>query len=455
MKSRDRAEGRSDNLIRTWPFFFTARFFLVFGIASATLVPLYSYRPTGLLVPLSVDLLLVLVAVLDYLMGPSPDKIRIERPIPYPLAVDRPNDIYLEVANNSGYPVSLIIIDDFPLLCLQRLLPLREVVRPGSGTRLKYRLTPLERGNGEFGNIYFWLKGRLGLVWKRGVSEAPNTVKLYPGLSLIEQRRLQVRHPSADDPIRAMRKTGEGYEFESLREYAVGDDSRLIHWRTSARKGKLILRQNRLERSQNIFLVLDAGRMMTARVFGKTKLDYSLNAALLLAYSALELGDKVGVMVVGQYVQAFLPPARTPGHFGRILDATYALPPKMEEPRFFRALSTVSTKLKRRSLIVIFTDLIDERASEGLMRYSLGMLPRHLPVVVAMSDTEVAAIADSIPENKQDLYRQGVAAEMLDRRERLLARLSSVGVLVIDTPPDKLAADVVDRYLDIKRKHRL
>ncbi|MFH1115440.1 MAG: DUF58 domain-containing protein [Pseudomonadota bacterium] len=455
MKSGYHPEVRSGELIRTWPFFFTVRFFILFGIVSALLIPLYLFRPSGLLLPLGVDILLVLVAGLDYLMKPSPEAIRIERPLPYPLAVDRSNDIFLEIANMSGAPASLIIKDDFPPQCPQQLPPIRSVVRPGSGTRLKYRLTPQERGDGEFGNIHFWIKGRLGLVWKRGVSQASCTAKLYPGLALIEQRRLGVRHPSAEDPRRAVRRTGEGYEFESLREYAVGDDSRMIHWRTSARKGRLILRQNRLERSQNVFLVLDAGRMMTARVSGKTKLDHSLDAALLLAYSALELGDKVGVMVVGREVQVFLPPAKTPGHFGRILDATYAQAPRMEEPRFYRALSTVSTKLKRRSLIVIFTDLIDERASEGLMRYSLGMLPRHLPVVVALSDTEAAAVADGISENKRDLYRRGVAAEMLDRRERLLARLASVGILVIDSPPDRVAADVVDRYLDIKRRQRL
>lgn len=455
MKSQDRADVNREKTIRSLPFFFTARFFLLFGVVSAALIPLYWYRPSGLIVPLAADVVLLLAAIVDFMLAPSPDKIHVERPLPYPLAVDRPNDIHLEVANRTGRPASIIIKDDVPLRCRTQFLPIRSTIRPGSGTSLMYRLTPLDRGNGEYGDIYFWLKGRLGLVWKKGVCKAARTVKLYPGLSLLEQRRLRVRRPSAQDPVRAMRKRGQGSEFDSLREYAMGDDSRLVHWGTSARKGKLIVRQNRLERSQTVFLVLDAGRMMTARVFGKTKLDHSLNAALLLAYSALELGDKVGLMVMGHDVQAFLAPAKTPGHFGRILDATYSLPARMEEPRFHRALAAVSTRLRRRSLIVVFTDLIDERASEGLLRYSLGLLPRHLPVVVAISDTEVAQVADSIPKDKRDLYRQGVAAEMLDRRERLLARLGSTGVMVVDSPPHEISAAVVDRYLDIKMRSLL
>jgi uncharacterized protein (DUF58 family) len=325
----------------------------------------------------------------------------------------------------------------------------------GSGSRLSYHVTPLERGDGEFGDITFWVKGALGLVWKRGKAPARKIVKLYPGLSLIEERRLRVWRPVAQDMARTRWRTGAGTEFDSLREYVVGDDSRLIHWSTTARKGKLVVRQNRIERSQTVFLVLDAGRMMTARVLGKTKLDHGLNAALLVAYTALELGDKVGVMVVAQDVLCFEPPARTPGQFGRILDATYALEPRMEEPRFYRALSTVATRLKRRSLVIVFTDLIDERSSQGLMRYSLGLLPRHLPLVVALSDTEIAGLADSIPETQQDLYRQGVAANLLERREHLMGNMLSNGVMVMDTPPEKISPDTLDRYLEIKRKSLL
>ncbi|HMK35729.1 MAG TPA: DUF58 domain-containing protein [Desulfomonilaceae bacterium] len=441
--------------MRAAPFFFSRRFFLWFGSASLALVVLYIYSPSSLYVPLTVDGLLIVAALVDYAAAPGSDTIRVTRPMPYPLTVDRPNTIGLEITNVSGRPLSLIIHDDIPDRCVAEHLPARVIAQAGSGTRTTYRLTPVDRGIGEFGNIHFWFPGPMGLVWKRGQSRAAATVKLYPGLSLLERNKMKVWRESSDHLVRALRQKGQGTEFDSLRDYAVGDDPRLIHWAATARKAKLIVRQNRIERSQTIFLVLDAGRMMTARVLGKTKFDYGLNAALLLAYSALHLGDNVGIMVVGQDVMCFLPPNKGPGQFGRILDATYSLEPKMEEPRFYRALSDISVMLRRRSLVVIFTDLIDERASEGLKRYSLGLLPRHLPLVVAMTDTEVVNIAEKEPDNTQELYQQAVASEVLERRERLLARFSSAGVLVLDSEPDRISASVLGRYLEIKARSLL
>lgn len=441
--------------IRALPFFFSARFFLVFLSASVLLIPLYFIYPAGLAVPAALDCLILLAALADFFLAPSVREMLLERPLPHPLAVDRPNEIAVAVGNRTGRTVTMLIRDDVPAWCSTQHLPIQASVAPGSETRLTYRITPHERGNGEFGNLYFWVLGPLRLVWKRGEIAAETTVKLYPGLALIEKERIKLRRPGALDPVRLMWRRGQGTEFDSLREYAVGDDSRLVHWATSARKGKLMVRQNRVERSQTIFLVLDAGRMMTARVRGRTKLDHALNAALLLAYAALRLGDKVGVMAVARELLTFIAPSNASGQFGRILDATYALEPRMEEPRFYLALSDLSLKLKRRSLVIAFTDLVDERASEGLLRYSLGLLPRHLSLVVAMSDTELVELADGMPEDTRDLYRQGVAAEMLERREGILGRLKSAGAMVVDTPPEKISADVLDRYLSIKTRNLL
>jgi uncharacterized protein (DUF58 family) len=441
--------------LRGLPFFFSTRFFYLFLAVSGLLVPAYFIHPAGLAIPAALDGAILLLALADMLLAPSSRKIALERPLPYPLAVDKANEIAVTVGNTTAHAVTLRISDDVPAWCGTQNLPIRAAVPPGSETPVTYRITPHERGNASFGNLTFWTLGPLGLVWKRGEVAAETNVKLYPGLALIEKERIKLRQPGALDPLRMVTRRGRGTEFDSLREYAVGDDSRLIHWPTTARRGKIMVRQNRVERSQTILLVLDAGRMMTARVHGRTKLDHALNAALLLAYAALRLGDNVGVMAVARELITFIAPSNSSGQFGRILDATYAVEPRMEEPRFHLALADLSRRLKRRSLVIVFTDLIDERSSEGLVRYNLGLFPRHLSLVVAMSDTELVELADRVPEEMQDLYRQGVAAEALERREKALARLKSAGVMVVDTPPDKISADALDRYLSIKARNLL
>ena len=158
-----------------------------------------------------------------------------------------------------------------------------------------------------------------------GEAEGKQKVKFYPGLTLVDKGKIQPRRLSAQDMVRSIRQKGEGTEFDSLRDYVIGDDVRLMHWATTARKGKPMVRQNRIERSQTIFLVLDAGRMMTARVLRKTKFDHALNSALLLTRSALELGDNVGLTAIAREIVCFVPPSKGPRHFGRILDSTYAL----------------------------------------------------------------------------------------------------------------------------------
>lgn len=447
---QDEASKKRDDRIRQLPLFFSARFFALFAGATVLLLPAYRFVPETIIIPLALDGLLLLAALADFLIAPSPRRITMERPLPFPLSAGYPNEIVIEVFNRTRRTVTAIVKDDVPDGCLIAPFPIRSVVPPGAGARLSYRLTPKDRGAADFGDIHFWIRGRLGLVWKRGASAAHRPVKLYPGLSLMRNRRLAVRKPDFGGALRLLRRTGVGTEFDSLREYHEGDDSRLIHWHTTARKGRLIVRRNRMERSQTIFVVLDAGRMMTARIRGKTKLDYSLEAALVIAYAGLDLGDRVGIMAVGQEVLCFLPPSNAAAQFGRIMEATYDLQPRLEEPRFHLALQAISARLKRRSLIIVFTDLIDERASAGLLRCTSALRPRHLPLVAALTDTDLVDLADSAPATRHDLYRQGVAAGILSRRERLIAGLSSRGVPVVDARPDNISIEVLHRYLDIK-----
>jgi uncharacterized protein (DUF58 family) len=445
----------SHDVIRSLPFYFSTRFFVLFVASSILFLIIDELYPGPRYMIFALDGTLIAAALMDFALAPAPRNVDIQRIVLYPLAVGASNEIRLEAVNRTGGDVSILIRDDFPDRCEAMGLPIATVIRRGEPTRLCYKLSPAERGDEEFGNIHFWLSGPMGLVRKHGESEARQKVKFYPGLTLVDKGRMRPRSLSAQDMVRSIQQKGEGTEFDSLRDYVIGDDVRLMHWTTTARKGKPMVRQNRIERSQTIFLVLDAGRMMTARVLGKTKFDHGLNAALLLTRSALELGDNVGVAAIAREILCFVAPSKGPRHFGRILDSTYALEPQLEEPRFYLALSDLSRELRTRSLVVIFTDLIDERASAGLIRYNLGLLPRHLPLVVVMSDNEIINVADSVPTQERDLYRQGVASEILNRREKLLAKLRSSGVMVVDTAPDRISAALLDQYLEIKRRSLL
>jgi uncharacterized protein (DUF58 family) len=439
-------------IMRSLPFYFSTRFFIAFIAASLLFFITYAFYPGPWYSILILDGVLILAAAMDFFIAPSTRDVSIQRIVLYPLAVDTANEIRLEAVNRTGRNISIIIQDDIPDKCRVTGLPIATTIGRGAPTRLSYKLSPTERGNGEFGNIHFWLSGPAGLIRKHGEAEGKQKVKFYPGLTLVDKGKIQPRRLSAQDMVRSIRQKGEGTEFDSLRDYVIGDDVRLMHWATTARKGKPMVRQNRIERSQTIFLVLDAGRMMTARVLHKTKFDHALNSALLLTRSALELGDNVGLTAIAREIVCFVPPSKGPKHFGRILDSTYALEAQLEEPRFYLALSDLSRQLKTRSLVVIFTDLIDERASAGLIRYNLGLVPRHLPLVVVMSDNEIINVADAFPREERDLYRQGVASEILNRREQLLAKLRSSGVMVIDTEPDKISAALLDQYLEIKSR---
>ncbi len=441
--------------MRSLPFYFSTRFFVLLVAASVLFFIVDALFPSPWYTILILDGILIAAAFMDFVLAPTPRNVHMQRIVLYPLAVDTPNEIRLEAVNRTGGSVAILVQDDVPDRCNADGLPIAAVIRRIEPTRLAYKLSPNERGNAEFGNIHFWITGPMGLVLKHGESEARQKVKFYPGLTLVDKGRIQPRLLSAQDMVRSIKQKGEGTEFDSLRDYVIGDDVRLMHWTTTARKGKPMVRQNRIERSQTIFLVLDAGRMMTARVLGKTKFDHALNSALLLTRSALELGDNVGVTAIAREILCFVAPSKGPRHFGRILDSTYALEPQLEEPRFYLALSDLSGRLKTRSLVVIFTDLIDERASTGLIRYNLGLLPRHLPLVVVMSDNEVINVADTFPKHERDLYRQGVASEILNRREQLLAKLRSSGVMVIDTEPDRISTALLDQYLEIKSRSLL
>jgi uncharacterized protein (DUF58 family) len=254
---------------------------------------------------------------------------------------------------------------------------------------------------------------------------------------------------------RRTRQVGGGTEFERLREYVPDDDFRRIAWKATARRRTPIVIEHETERSQNLILAVDAGRLMAAPVRGMQKLDYAINAALMLGYVAAQLGDRAGLLAFADRVDQFLPPARGHRQFQLLLSGLNRLRPQPVESNPGRALAFLAGRNAKRSLVVLFTDFVQEEAAAGLVA-NLALLSRHhLVLCVAIGDPDLAAMAAAEPSDLQRAYEHVVARRLLDERRGLIERLGRHGSATLDVPADRLTAETVDRYLQIKARTQL
>jgi uncharacterized protein (DUF58 family) len=245
---------------------------------------------------------------------------------------------------------------------------------------------------------------------------------------------------------------GEGREFESLRDYVRGDELRHISWTATARRGKLTTRQYQIERDQNILIALDAGRLMTARIENETKLDSAVHATLALMSAAARAGDNAGLVVFGRRIKAYLPPARGREQMEAALEALYPIEPEMIEPSYARAFEFIAANSKRRSLVVLLTDLVDEQGSRELLTSLRLLRPRHLPLVVTIADRDLKAVVREAPVSAQALFTQSVAEEIITYRETALRLVESQGGLALDVTAAALAPALLEKYLQVKER---
>jgi uncharacterized protein (DUF58 family) len=207
-----------------------------------------------------------------------------------------------------------------------------------------------------------------------------------------------------------------------------------------------------MERDQTILIALDAGRLMTARIENETKLDSAVHAALALMSAAVRAGDNAGLLVFGRKIQAFLPPKRGAEHLDAALEALHAVEPEMIEPSYSRAFEFVAANSRRRSLVVVITDLVDEEGSRELLSSLKLLRPRHLPLVVTIADRDLKAVVREAPENEREMFTQSVAEEIIHLREAALRLVESQGGLALDVTAAVLAPKLLETYLRIKER---
>jgi len=400
-------------------------------------------------VVLGLDLGILVLSVVDYTLTFKGGEIQGERICPRHFSIGTENSIGILLKNTLPSSRRVRARDQTPLEWAAA--PVLKAVIPGrSSLNLDYPVVPPERGEYGFGDLFIRVEGPLGLISRSMKVITPEEVRVYPGLQPLRCADLATyRRVAHQWGLRPTRWRGEGREFESLREYVEGDDPRKIHWKATARFDRPIVQQYQTEKNQIVMILLDVGRLMSAVSEGKTKLDYALEAALHLAHTALVGGDQAGILAFADRVISFIPPKKTVEQLQFIL---LSLRPVLVEPQYEQAILWVRSRVRRRSLVVIYTDLLDEVASENLLSAVSLLRPLHLPLCVAIRESEWDELLKDPPTKVQGVYERAVLQELLHQRSKALGGLVQKGALAMDLPPSKLSIGTMERYLEVKRR---
>lgn len=326
-------------------------------------------------------------------------------------------------------------------------------LEPQRETEVVYQIRPMMRGDLSFGQTHLRLESPWRLWQRQMWIGERQKISVYPNFAPITQMALQTTLTQLSMGFHKFRKRGQGMEFEQLREYRSGDSLRQIDWKATTRMRKMISREYQDERNQRIFIMLDCGRRMGAGEGELTHFDHTLDAVLLLSYVGLRYGDSVGLMSFGG-PERYLSPVRSVNAINRVLHEIYDLQPTLASSDFETAAQSLVSRERKRSLVVVFTNLRDEDESSLLGAVRL-LSKRHLVLVASLREAELDQAAELPIENAQDAALRAAAASYQARRKSVLARLRSSGVLCLDVQPQELAVESVNRYLAIKAAGRL
>jgi uncharacterized protein (DUF58 family) len=380
-------------------------------------------------------------------------RVKIERRPIERLSIGRNNSIHLRLQTNQC-PAVLQIRDYYPPEFTAKPAVLQVSLPANQEEELTYTVFPNQRGEYNWGMIQLRQLGAWGLAWHNWQVAQAQAVAVYP--DLIGLRSLSIRLTLQNTgTMKRVQRLGMGTEFAELREYSVGDDPRLIDWKATARRSRLLLRVLEPEQEQTLIILLDSGRLMTAQVKGLARFDWGLNAALSLALAGLHRGDRVGVGIFDRQLHTWVPPERGQNQLTKVIERLTPLQPTLLEPDYLGAVSTITNQQTRRALVVLITDLVDKTASAELLSAMARLSPRYLPFCVTLRDPQIDVQADQLAQDVPSSYVRAVALDLLTQRQVALSILKQKGVLILDAPANQISDQLVDRYLQLKARNQL
>jgi uncharacterized protein (DUF58 family) len=408
-----------------------------------------------LILGVGVASLLVLLA-LDVRRAPRPQDLQLARQAPDAVGLGRRVSMSIRLHNPTDRPLEVTLRDIVPRSLGRTPDRHRASIPPRGWDVLSSEATPGRRGRVLLGPVVVRTRGPLGLGGRQQTVPLDQEMKVYPALpgrAEVELRLDRARLLQSGQRSTAIR--GGGTDFDALREYHPDDEFRRINWRATARSAKPITNVYREERNQQVLLLIDASRMMAGSVLGVSRLEHAIDGAVAIAQLAARVGDHVGIVAFAGRVLASVGPKGGSAQPRRILETLFDLEPTLDSPNYREAFGALLARHRRRALLILLTDLVDEAVLDPLYQNLPSLLARHLVVVGSVLDPQVESFATSVPSSSEEAYLKAAAMGALSSRDRAAARLRRMGAVVIDAPAGELAGRLADQYLRIKAYGRL
>jgi uncharacterized protein (DUF58 family) len=443
-------------LVRLQSIYPTQRLALLAGLPFLLSLPTPWIPEWWWMVPAVAGAVLALVAAGDLLSLPNVASIHVQRSMQRVASLSNPHHVEVSVDNRGARKCVLDLTDD--AADGLRIEPPSHhlLLAPGKRTTVEHFITPHRRGAFELEKVFTHLYSRAGL-WRRVYAfDAKSTLHVYPDIKQISEYALLARtNRLSQIGVRRTRRPGQDNDFERLRDYQRDDNYRHIDWRSTARRQKLTVKQFQTDQSQRVIFLLDCGRMMTNEYNRLSLLDYALNSVLLLSYVALDQGDSVGMLCFSDQIHTYVPPAGGKRQMNRILHAGFNQFPSLVQSRFDEAFLYLSKHCRRRSLVVLVTNVIDQVNARQIQSYMGNLTGCHLPLLVLLRDHRVFDAADHPNPDQAVLYRSAAACQLLVWRNQVLQRMRAGGGLCLDVFPEEMTSPLVNQYLEIKARHLL
>lgn len=363
------------------------------------------------------------------------------------------NKIFLEVENKYPFTTYISIIDELPVQFQERKWLRKAKIDHNSKHSIEYLLKPTSRGEYSFGNINIYAHGPLRLIKRRYTFPAEQVVKVYP--SYVQMRRYQllaVSNRLQEVGVKRIRKIGHSMEFEQIKEYVRGDDYRTINWKATARKPELMVNNYTDERSQQIYCLINKGRVMKMPFDGMTLLDHAINASLVLSNVALVKQDKAGVITFEKNLDTFLLADKKPGQMNIILETLYKQRTEFLESDFEKLFSVIRNRVTNRSLLVLFTNFESLESLQREMPALKKIARYHLLLVVFFENTELKSLVEKKASSLEDIYIKTIAEKFAYEKRLMVKELHKNGIPSILTTPENLTVNTVNKYLELKTR---